>query len=174
LAADVLADEAHKSSFGSFAELVIVGRFLADYETSTAIARVEPFRRRGGGAVGAVKPHPRPHFNEWSALGKFCRLLEFNADQRDPLIVLENVQRTDGYSIPTFGLTNGSPIPCGKDRHADDQHWGEDDCGKNDEGFFQVCFCKTGGNETLSSKKAFLSTVRRQKVTRNSGLVVSL
>ena len=111
LAADVFAHQVDEPALWMLAELVVVGGFLADDEAPTVIAGVEPFCGWGGGATGAVKTHARAHFDERPALRKFCRFFEFNADQRQPLIVLENANGTDRHFIAGFGLPDGAPVP---------------------------------------------------------------
>jgi methylated-DNA-[protein]-cysteine S-methyltransferase len=142
LAADVLTDEADETALGHLAELLVVGGFLADHESSAVIARVEPFACRRCGADGAIKPHPRTHFDERTTLRKFCRFFEFHADQGDPLIVLENADGTHGHFIASFGLADGSPVPGREDHQTDHQHRRQHYGNKNNEGFLQRCFRK--------------------------------
>ena len=174
LAADVLADEGDETAFGTLSKLVVVGCFLAHYEASAVVARVEPYRRRGGGPAGAVKSHTRAHFDEGPPLRKFCRFLVLDPDQGEPLIVLEDADGTDRDFVASFGLADGPPVPGGEDYQADYEHRCQHDGSKNDEGFFQCCLVGTDCNETLSSKKPFLSTGDRTLRSRSSVLVLWL
>ena len=137
MAADALADQGDEPAFGILAELIVVSCFFADDEPSAAVAGIKPFRRRGGGPVGAVEAHAGAHFDERPALRKFCRCLEFNADQGDALIVLENADGTDRYLVASFGLADGAPVSGGEDDQANHQHRRQYDGPNNDEGFFQ-------------------------------------
>ena len=137
MAADALADQGDEPAFGILAELIVVSCFFADDEPSAAVAGIKPFRRRGGGPVGAVEAHAGAHFDERPALGKFCRLLEFNPDQGDALIVLENADGTDRYLVASFAPADGAPVSGGEDDQANHQHRRQYDGPNNDEGFFQ-------------------------------------
>jgi len=137
LAADALADQGDEPAFGILAELIVVSCFFADDEPSAAVAGIKPFRRRGGGPVGAVEAHAGAHFDERPALGKFCRFLEFNPDQGDALIVLENADGTDRYLVASFAPADGAPVSGGEDDQANHQHRRQYDGPNNDEGFFQ-------------------------------------
>ncbi len=159
LAAHALAYHGDETAFRILPELLVAGGFLTDDEPSAVVARVEPFRRRDSGAIGAVEPHPRPHFDERSALRQFWRFLVFDPNQGNALIVLENTDGTDGYCVSGFGLANRPPIPGGEHHQADYYRWRKDHGGEDDQGFLQrLSFRKRECNETLSSKKAILST----------------
>lgn len=114
-----------------------MGGFLADHEASAVVAGVEPFGRRSGSAAGAIETHARTHFDEGSALWKFYRFFEFDANQSDPLIVLEDADGADGHFIAGFSLADGAPVAGREDYQADHEHGCQHDGGKNDEGFFQ-------------------------------------
>ena len=137
MAADAPADQGDEPAFGILAELIVVSCFFADDEPSAAVAGIKPFRRRGGGPVGAVEAHARAHFDERPALRKFCRFLEFNANQGDALIVLENANGADRYLVASFSLADRAPVSGGEDDQADHQHRRQYDGPKNNEGFFQ-------------------------------------
>ncbi len=142
MVADVFTDEGDEVTFGAPSVLVVVGGFLAHHEASAVVARVEPFGRRGGRPAGAVKSHARTHFDEGTALRKFCRFLVLDPDQGESLIVLEDADGTDRDSVASFGLADGPPVSGREYYKADHEHRGQDDGSKNDEGFFQRCFCE--------------------------------
>lgn len=142
MAADILTDHGDEAAFGILAELIVVGGFLADDESSAVIAGVKPYRRGGGGASDAVKSYARAHFDEGSALRQFCRFLVLDPDQGDPLIVLEDTDGTDRDFIASFGLADEPPVSGSEHHQADHEHRCQHDGSKNDEGFFQRCFRK--------------------------------
>src|SRR5271163_4882366 len=55
VAADALTDQIGEAALGIFPELVVVRGFLADHETSAAVAGVKPFAGRHRGSAGAVE-----------------------------------------------------------------------------------------------------------------------
>src|ERR1035441_4057707 len=84
-----------------------MGGFLADHEASAVVAGVEPFGRRSGSAAGAIETHARTHFDEGSALWKFYRFFEFDANQSDPLIVLADGRApSDGSRLRNASFTD--------------------------------------------------------------------
>jgi len=91
-------------------ELIISDGFLADYETSTAVSGIEPFTGWSGHTARTIEVHARPHFDKGSALGQFCRLLVLDANERNSLILLENLDGTDGDLIAALGLADLAPI----------------------------------------------------------------
>jgi len=93
LSANSFADQIGEITLGSLAELIVMRGFLADHESSAAVARIEPFRGRCGLAAGAIKAHTRAHLDKRTALGKCSRFLVFDPNQRHPLIVLEHSNR---------------------------------------------------------------------------------
>lgn len=120
LSADALAYHIRECGFWPFAELVVVGGFLGNDEASAVVAGVEPFRGGRSDSAGAVEAHAGAHFDERSALRQFCRFLVFDPDEGEPLVVLEDADRTDGNFIAGFGLADGMPISGGQDDQADD------------------------------------------------------
>jgi hypothetical protein len=132
---DFLAHEVDEPAFRKIAELVVVGGFLADDEAPAVVAGVEPYRGGGGGAAAAVEAHASAHFDERSTLRKVCRFLIFDADQCQPLIILEDPDGADGDFIAGFGLPDAAPVPSRPDDQADYEH--QRHHGENDKGFFQ-------------------------------------
>jgi len=141
LSADALADQVGEAAFGIFAELVVVGSFLADYEASAVVAGVEPFRGRSDSATGAVEAHAGSHLDERSTLGKICGFFVLDADQGKTLIALEHSYRTYGDLVARPGLTDGAPVSCSQDHQADHEHRRQHDGGENEESFSQCSKC---------------------------------
>ena len=79
LAADIFADQVHEATFGSLAELIVAGGFLADHKPAAMIATVKPQGRRSRRAACAVKTYPRPQFDEGTALREMRRVFVLNA-----------------------------------------------------------------------------------------------
>ena len=138
LAAHVLADQVCEATFGTLPKLLVVRGFLADHEASAVVARVEPFCGRGCDSDAAVEAHTCTHFDEGSALRKFCWFFVFDADQCDTLIVLEHAHGTDGHFVAGFGLPDGAPVAGGQNHQADHEHRREHNSGENDKGFSQL------------------------------------
>src|SRR5271157_986094 len=138
LAANALADHLREAALEVFAELVVAAGFLADHAPTAAVARVEPFRGRGGDAIRAVEAHAGAHLDERPALRQLRRLFVFHADQGDALVAFEYANGTDGDSVSGFGLSNGAPVSGGQHCQADYQHRSQHDCGEDEEGLFQA------------------------------------
>jgi hypothetical protein len=137
LAANAFADHGDETTFRILAELVVMRGFFTDYEASAAVTGIKPLGRRGGGAIAAVKAHPRTHLHEGSTLRQLCRFLIFHADQGEPLIVLENAYGTHRNFIAGFGLADGPPVSGRENDQAHHQNWRQHNRGKNDKSFFQ-------------------------------------
>lgn len=142
LAADALTDQLAKPALWCLAELVVVVRLLADYETPAAVPGIKPLGRGIGDAVRTVKPHPRAHLDKRTTLGKLSRILVFHAHQRRSLIVLEYADRADRNLVSRFGLSNGLPLSGGPDEgnQQDSRHRYREN---EEEGLFQCKFPST-------------------------------
>lgn len=126
LAADVLADQVDEAALRALAKLIVMRGLLAHHEASAMVAGVEPFCCGCGGAAAAVETYARAHFDERSALRKFCRFLVLDPNQRHALIVLQHAHGTDRDRIAGFRLADGSPV-AGREYHGDHEYRGEYD-----------------------------------------------
>jgi hypothetical protein len=159
LSTDALAYKVSETTFGGLAELIVMGSFLADDEAPAVVARIEPFGGGGGDAARTIETDTGAHLDEGSALRESCRLLVFDADQGNALIVFEDARRADGDLVASFSLADGMPISCGAQSESNQQHWRERYYGKNEEGFFHLLSpqAKENWSHTLWGKKAILS-----------------
>ncbi len=135
LAANTLADQVDKTTLGSFAELIVVIRLLANDETPAVIAAIEPFRGGSSQTVAAVEPDPRAHLDKRSALRQLGRLFELYAHQCRSLIVLENPHGANRDFVAGFGLPDRTPV-CGSQEQAHCKYGGEHHCSYK-KGLFQ-------------------------------------
>jgi len=133
--------------------LIVVAGFLADHESSRMVSGIEPFASGRRLSARTSKPHPGPHFHEWPALGERRRLLIFDPDQRQALIVLEDSYRTDRNLITSLGLADSSPVS-GRQNKIHHQNRGKDHGSEDEEGFSQDLSLSSG----LSGIRPILST----------------
>lgn len=155
VAADVVADQINEAALGSLSKLIVVGGLLADHESSTVVATVEPFRARYGTATGAIKTHSCAQFDEWAALRKLGRVSVFDPHQRRALIVSEYTDGTDGDLVAGFGLSDRLPFSGSTNEcHYQD---GREGYSEDKEGLFQCKYPKHQFAAILWGMGAFLS-----------------
>lgn len=164
LAADILADEVDEAAFGSLAELIVAGSFLADHKPAAMVATVKPQGRRSRSAARAVKPHPSPEFDEGTALREVRRVFVFYAHQRRTLILSEYTDRTHRDLISGLGLSDLLPLSRCTDEC--NQQNGRKRYRKYEEGLFQCKFPKHQFAGLLWGIRTFLSIGIRARVCR--------
>lgn len=152
-AADRLAHQIREVALRSLAELVVVGRLLADHESSCMVFGVKPFAGRSGLAIGTREPDSRPHLDKRAALRQFRRFLILDSHESNPLVILEDPHRADRNFCARIGLPDRPPVRGSPDK-TDNHKWNKDDASEDEEGFFQTVFDPAG----LSAIDHVLST----------------
>lgn len=137
LAADVFADQLGEAAFEVLAELIVVRGLLTDHESAAVVAGVKPFGCGSGSSAGTVEAHTGAHFHKWPALRKFRRFFVFDANQCQPLVVLQDTNGTDGDFVAALSETDGVPISSGPSHETHDQNRREHNGREHDKGFFQ-------------------------------------
>jgi hypothetical protein len=138
LLTDVSADHFPEPAFRLFPKLFVVGGLLADYESSAAVAGIEPHDSGSGASIRAVKSYPRPRLYEWTTDPKLGGLFVLHAHQGGALVIFLYPNRADGHFGPGRCLTDGMPVTRRKRHQADKQHRRQHNCYQNSEGFLQV------------------------------------
>jgi len=137
LAADVLADQIGEAAFGVFAEVGVVGGFLADDVVSAAIAGVEPLRGGYSQSTCAIKADAGAHLDEGSALRETGGFFVLDANQGYPLIIPGDMDGAHGDGVARAGLSDGVPLAGGYGSQAKDQNRRQYNGNEDKEGFFQ-------------------------------------